>query len=291
MTKVKTNLRIAIQKKGRLTPDTVDLLKSAGLEFDAYAERLYATCENFPLEILFVRDDDIPNYVQEGTADLGIVGKNEVIEHKVKVNELLALRFGHCKLTVAVPKDSSVHKLEQLAHKKIATSYPNSTKAYFHSLGIPVEVIVINGSVELTPAIGVADAISDLSASGYSMKVNDLRPIADIYETQAVMIANNKSVRDSQKSAQIDLLLRRLNSVLVAKRYKYIMMNLPKDALDKIRDLTPGLRSPTVIPLANPDWVAVHSVIHEDVFWEVIEELKKVGAEGILVSQIENLIA
>lgn len=291
MKKVKVNLRIAIQKKGRLTPETIELLKSAGLEFDAYAERLYATCDNFPLEILFVRDDDIPNYVQEGTADLGIVGKNEVIEHKVKVNELLNLKFGSCKLTVAVPKDSSIHKLEQLAHKKIATSYPNSTKSFFHSLGVPVEIIVINGSVELTPAIGVADAITDLSASGYSLRVNELRPIADIYETQAVMIANHKSLKNHEKSVQIDLLLRRLNSVLLAKRYKYIMMNLPKESLEKIRDLTPGLRSPTVIPLANPDWVAVHSVIHEDVFWDVIEELKKVGAEGILVSQIENLIA
>lgn len=284
------NLRIAIQKNGRLTEETLDLLNTAGLEIDRYKQKLFSVCRSFPLEIIYVRDDDIPNYVQEGTADLGIIGQDLLIENKSRVEQVLPLGFGTCSLKIGVPKESAINRVEELKGTKIATSYPAATQEFFDKRSIPVETVTISGSVEIAPTIGVADAIADIASSGASMKMNDLRPIETIFDSQAVLIANPKTLLDKAKKEIIDLLLTRLKAVLAADRYKYVMMNLPISALERISDLIPGLKSPTVVPLADKDWVAVHSVIKEEIFWEVVESLKAAGAQGILVTPIEKLI-
>jgi len=284
------NLRLAIQKDGRLTEETLELLETAGLEIERYRQRLFSICRNFPLEIIYVRDDDIPNYVEEGTADLGIIGRDLIVERKTQVKEVLALGFGSCSLTIGVPKDSRIIKIEDLANAKIATSYPVATAEYFAKRNIPVEIITISGSVEIAPAIGVADAITDLTSTGSSMRLNELRPLESIFASESILIANSELKQNNKKQALLKLLLTRFKGVLAAKRYKYVMMNVPKSALENIKSLIPGLKSPTIVPLADPEWVAVHSVIEEEVFWETIESMKKVGAQGILVTPIEKLI-
>lgn len=286
----KTNLRIAIQKDGRLTENTLDLLKAAGFVFDRYDHSLISVCSNFPLEIIYVRDDDIPRYVEEGTADLGIIGENLIYETKAEVEKILPLDFGRCSLVVGVPKDSKIKKIEHLKNKKIATSFPNSTKAFFKKNKIPVEIIIISGSVEVAPIIGVADAIADLVASGISMKLNDIRQIETIFESEAVLIGNHKSLKNIEKKYSINLMMTRIKGVFSANRYKYVVMNLPSSAVPIIQALSPGLKSPSVIPLAEDGWVAVHTAIKEEVFWEIIEKMKKAGAQGILVLPIEKLI-
>lgn len=287
------NLKIVIQKEGRLTEGTLSLLHQIGLDFETYKQRqkLFSPCYNFPLEILYVRDDDIPNYVQTGVADLGIVGRNLLLEKKSSVKEILPLGFGNCTLMVAVHKDSKVQDVKDLNHARVATSYPRVAHKFFKSKGIHVRIINISGSVEITPTIGIADAIVDLVSTGSSLLLNDLRPIVPIFESQAVIIANKMSLKDQYKSANIERLINRFKGVLAAKKYKYVMMNVPEHALKDLRNLTPGLKSPTVMPLMEKGWFAVHTVLEEETFWEVIERMKKVGAQGILVSNIEKMIA
>lgn len=287
---VNNNLRLAVQKDGRLTDGTFELLNKAGFEFEKYKNQLLSLCRNFSLEIIYVRDDDIPNYVEQGSADLGIIGRDLVIELQSKVEEILPLQFGDCKLTVGVPKDSKITHLSDLKNTKIATSYPNSTREYFDKKGIAVDIVNISGSVEVAPAIGVADAIADITSSGASMRLNDLRPLETIFKSEAILISSPKVRGNKKKLELLNLMLTRFKAVLAAKQYKYVMLNLPKEALKNIRELIPGLKSPTVIPLADKDWVAVHSVIKEEIFWEVVERLKKAGAQGILVTPIEKLI-
>jgi len=285
-----SRLRLAIQKEGRLTDDTLALLRSIGLEFESFRRKLFSNCRNFPLALLHTRDDDIPEYVSAGTVDLGIVGRNLLYEEGVTVEELLPLGFGYCALVVAVPKESPITSVGQLAGAKIATSYPRSAQRFFDEQRVPVEIITISGSVEVAPLLGLSSAIVDLTATGSSLVLNDLRPIYTILESEAVLAANPAALADAGKKAQVDRLLLRIKGVLAARRYRYVMMNAPRAALDEIYRIVPGLKMPTVVPLSDPDWVAVHTAVSEDVFWEVIEALRAAGASEILVSPIEKLV-
>lgn len=284
------NLKLGVQKNGRLTEETVNFLRSCGLEFESYKQRLFSTCRNFPLEIVYVRDDDIPDYVQSGAVDLGIVGQNLINETRPIVKKLLNLRFGFCSLDLAVPKESNVQSVTDLKNKTIATSYPNSVRYFFETKKIDVNVIKISGSVEITPILGIASAIVDLVSTGSTFALNDLRVLEKLYDSEAVLLANPASVQNIKKKAIIDKLLIRFKGVLSAKNYKYVMMNTPESILPKIKKTIPGLKSPTISPLATKGWISIQSVIKEDVFWETIEKLKKLGASDILVLPVEKLI-
>jgi ATP phosphoribosyltransferase len=285
-----SRLRLAIQKEGRLTEDTLALLRSIGLEFESFRRKLFSNCRNFPLALLHTRDDDIPEYVSAGTVDLGIVGRNLLHEEGVTVEELLPLGFGYCSLVVAVPKESAITSIEHLAGARIATSYPSSAQRFFNEQSVPVEILTISGSVEVAPLLGLSSAIVDLTATGSSLVLNDLRPIHTILESEAVLAAHPAVLADARKKGQVDRLLLRIKGVLAARRYRYVMMNAPRAALEEIYQIVPGLKMPTVVPLSDPEWVAVHTAVSEDVFWEVIEALRAAGASEILVSPIEKLV-
>jgi ATP phosphoribosyltransferase len=283
------HIKLAVQKDGRLTEDTRDLLRTVGLHFESYKQQLFSICRNFPLDILYVRDDDIAEYVAEGVVDLGIVGQNLVIEAEKPVEEVLSLNYGHCSLKVAVPAESGITRIEQLSGCKIATSYPVTTSRFFAEHKIDVDVITISGSVEITPALGVSSAIVDIVSTGSSLRLNDLVAIHNVIDSQSVVIANPYSMTNSDKVAIIERLLTRFRGVMTASEYKYVMMNVPTKELEYISTIMPGLKSPTVLPTADSDWMAIHTAVREDVFWDVIEELKSLGAQGILVSSIEKM--
>ncbi len=285
-----TKIKLALQKEGRLSESSTDLLHTVGLEFDSYRQRLFAACRNFDLELLFVRDDDIPEYVADAVADLGIVGRNLVLEYDRAVEELLALGFGYCSLVVAVPNESPVERVRDLRGSKVATSYPSSARRYFERQGVDVQIIPISGSVELTPTLGVAEAIVELTATGSTLRLNDLREIDTVYTSEAVLVANTGALQDPRKRKTIDRLTVRLKAAITARSYKYIMMNAPRSALEDIERVTPGLKSPTVVDLADPDWVAVHAAVRAEMFWDVIERLRELGASEILVTPIESMI-
>lgn len=286
----KENLKIAIQKDGRLTEDSLKVLKLMGLELETYGRRLFATCRNFPVEVLFCRDDDIPGYVENGVADIGIVGNNILQEARIEANELFRPGFGYCKLAIAVPKESPIQDISELEGKRIATSFPNSVTDYFAKQNINVKVIEIAGAVEITPALGVADAIVDITATGSTMMLNDLRLLETIGETEAVIITNNQPL-PNDKQLLLDQMLTRLAGVTSAKNLKYVMMNAPEETLEELKTVAHGLNSPTVMKLARDGWLAIHAVIDEDEFWEIVPKLKKLGAEGILVLPIEKIVS
>jgi ATP phosphoribosyltransferase len=283
-------LKLAVQRNGRLTEETLRLLQSIGLEFETYGQRLLTQTRNYPLSILFGRDDDIPGYVGFGTVDLGIVGRNLIYEEGVDVVELTQLGFGFCSLVVAVLRDSPYRSLDDLKNKKVASSYPNSAKRFFAERGEHPEVITLSGSVEVAPGLGLSDAIVELTATGSTLVLNDLRQIHTILESQAVLVANPASYADPEKRANIDRLLMRIDAVRAARRYKYVMMNAPVDKLEDIKRVIPGLKAPTIVPLAIEGWVAVHTAIEEDTFWEIIERLRAAGASEILVTSLDKLL-
>lgn len=285
-----SSLKLSMQRSGRLTEETLSLLHSIGLEFENYGQRLFSRCRNFPMSILFGRDDDIPDYVGLGTTDLGIVGQNLIYEEGVEVEELATLGYGYCSLVVAVLRDSPYQTIDDIKNLRIATSYPNSARRFLSEHGGSPEIITISGSVEVAPSLDLADAIVELTATGSTLILNDLRPITTILESQAVLVANKESLKDPEKKENVDRLLMRLNAVRAARRYKYVMMNAPEDRLDEIRAVIPGLKSPTIVPLADPGWVAVHTAIEEETFWESIEALRTAGASEILVSSLEKLL-
>jgi ATP phosphoribosyltransferase len=284
------NLKIAIQKSGRLTESTIDLLKRSGLEFDAYGAKLFSTCRNFPLEILFIRDDDIPEYVQDGVCDLGIVGANIVEETEANVTVVDDLGFGRCRLSLAVPKGLGVKSVEGLNGKRIATSYPTILKQFLAKNEVEATIVPVSGSVEITPSLKIADAICDLVSTGTTLKMNGLEVLETVMETSAVLIGNKDSLLDSKRSLNIDRFLMRIRSTLMARRTKYVMMNAPETALLSIQKILPGLDSPTVVPLAEEGKIAIHAVVPEDTFWDDMERLKEAGATGILVLPIEKMI-
>ena len=282
------SIKLAIQKNGRLTESTLSLLKNAGLEFESYRQQLFSSCWNFPLNIVYLRDDDIPDYVANGAVDLGIVGENIIYEQGNEAVVRLKLGFGYCSLCVAVPKESVIDSAEGLTGKKIATSYPQSTQKYLNIKKINGEIVEINGSVEIAPALRMADAVIDLVSSGSTLALNDLRVLEKLFDSQAVLIENKRLSKEKMKLVQ--KLFTRLNGVLSAQNYKYVMMNAPESILENIKQIVPGLKSPTISCLATKGWISIQTVIKEDVFWETIEKLKQAGATGILVLPIEKLI-
>ena len=284
-------LKVAIQKDGRITEDSIGLLKHAGLDFDIRSRALFSPCRNFPLDVLAVRDDDIPEYVQDGVSDLGIVGENIVAEKRARVKVIERMGFGKCRLVICIPKGSTIKTLSQLRRKRIATSYPVTVKQFLREHSIEAEIIEISGSVEITPALDVADATCDIVSTGSTARVNGLEFLHTVMESEAVLIANADAVKSVKKKPAIDNLLVRFRSQLNARGKKYIMMNAPSKAIQNITTLIPGMKSPTIMPLASSDMVAVHSVVGEGVFWDVIDQLKRSGATDIVVLPIEKFIA
>ncbi len=285
------NLKIAIQRQGRLASDSLATLKSVGLDFDSYDGRLFSHCRNFPLDILFLRDDDIPEYVQDGVADLGLVGLNIVQEKAARVSQLDFLGFGTCTLAIAVPQDRARQTVFDLDGKRIATSYPRTLSQFLQAKGVQARIIEISGSVEITPSLDVADAICDLVSTGSTLKMNGLTAIETVLRSEAVLIGHPDSLAEPSKRSVIDRLRVRLQSHLRARRTKYVMMNAPRSSLERIRGILPGMKSPTVLPLADEGMIAVHSAVPEEVFWEVIEKLQETGASDILVLPVEKLVA
>jgi ATP phosphoribosyltransferase len=284
----KTILRIAIQKSGRLYEDSVQLLKECGIDLRNVKDRLKTVSENFPIEVFFLRDDDIPEYVEDGVADIGIVGQNVLLEKGRKVDTIEMLGFGKCRLSVAVPKAMDYSGVQSLQGKRIATSYPQLVKKFLQSNNVQASIHEISGSVEIAPEIGLADVVADLVSSGGTLFMNGLKEVEVILDSQAVLVANSKI--DADKKDILNKLLFRMRSVRKAKKSKYVLMNVPNENLDQVIALLPGMRSPTVLPLAESGWSSVHSVLSEDEFWDRIEKLRGAGAEGILVVPIEKLI-
>jgi ATP phosphoribosyltransferase len=281
-------LTLAIQKSGRLHEDSMRLLKECGIDMSNGVNKLKADASNFPLELYFLRDDDIPQYVEDNVADIGFVGENVVQEKKKQVISCEPLGFGKCRLSIAVKKGDPFHSLSDLAGKKIATSYPVILGDYLKKEGVSAEIHSISGSVEIAPGIGLADAICDLVSSGSTLFMNGLREATTILQSQAVLIKN--AGLSAEKEAILEKLLFRIRSVKKARNHKYILLNAPNDRLEAIISLLPGMKSPTVLPLAQPGWSSVHSVLNENDFWNIIEQLRDAGAQGILVVPIEKMI-
>src|SRR6476620_7912474 len=281
-------LKLAVQKGGRLHEESIQLLKDCGISIKNGYNQLKSTADNFPLEVYFLRDDDIPQYVEDAVAHIGIVGENVLIEKKKQVDTVEPLGFGKCRLSFAVPKGETYTNSTYLQGKKIATSYPFITQQFLKEKGLQAEIHEISGSVELAPSIGLADVVCDLVSSGSTLFMNGLKEVETILKSQAVLI-KNKGLGSEQQQL-LDKLLFRIRSVRKAKNNKYILLNAPNEALPKIFELLPGMKSPTVLPLAETGWSSVHSVLAEDEFWEKIEKLKQAGAQGILVVPIEKMI-
>ncbi len=284
----KTVLKIAIQKSGRLYDDSIKLLKECGIEIKNGVGRLKAEAENFPLEVFFLRDDDIPQYVEDKVADLGIVGENVLYEKEKQIQIVEKLGFSKCRLSIAVRRGEEYTGAAFLQGKSIATSYPVLVKKYLNENLIDANIHEISGSVEIAPGIGLADCIVDLVSSGSTLFMNGLKETEVILKSEAVLVRNNNL--DEEKLKLLDKLLFRMRSVKKAKNNKYILLNAPNYNLEKIIGLLPGMKSPTVLPLAEEGWSSVHSVLNENDFWEIIEQLKDAGAQGILVVPIEKMI-
>ena len=285
---MKNRLKIAIQTKGRLNEDSMKLIQETGINLDLGKRTLIASSKNFPMDALFLRDDDIPQTVADGVADIGVVGENEMVEKNENVVIAKRLGFSKCRLSLAIPKSSEYNGLEYFNGKKIATSYPFILKKFLGEKNITAEIHVINGSVEIAPGIGLADAIFDIVSSGSTLVSNRLKEVEVVMKSEAVLIANPNL--SEEKKEILDELIFRLESVQRAEGKKYILLNAPNEKVQEIAALLPGMKSPTIVPLAQEGWSSMHSVIEEDDFWEVIGKLKKAGAEGILVVPIEKMI-
>ena len=279
-------LKIAIQKSGRLNEKSVEILKNCGLSFENYKSSLISTVTNFPLEILFLRDDDIPEYVQDGIADLGIVGENVIVETGANVSYLQKLGFGKCSLKIAVKNDSDINSVAQLNGKVIATSYPVILEKFLKANQVEAQIRNISGSVEIGPGLGLSDAIFDIVSTGGTLKNNGLRPFTSVMDSQAALVCTP----GLEFNTEVLELVQRIQSVLRARTTKYVVLNVEKKNLKAVVELLPGVKSPTVVPLFEEDWVAVHSVIDEQDFWVKINSLKAAGAQGIVVMPIEKII-
>lgn len=281
-------LRIAIQKSGRLSETSLELLKECGISVTNGKGALIVPATNFPIDLLYLRDDDIPQYVEDGTADLGFVGENVVAETGAKVDIVKRLDFGRCRLSLAIPKNAQYTGIQYFSDKKIATSYPKILNDFLAEKGISADVHLISGSVEIAPAIGLADAICDIVSSGSTLLSNGLKEVEVIMRSEAVMIGHKGLNTEGGKI--LDKLMFRLNAVMTAKTNKYVVLNAPNESVENICRVLPGMKSPTVVPLATQGWSALHSVLSEDQFWDVIDDLKAAGAQGILVVPIEKMI-
>jgi ATP phosphoribosyltransferase len=281
-------LQIAVQKSGRLLDDSLALLKECGLKIPSPQGQLKASVDNYPLDILFLRNSDIPQYVQDGVADIAIIGENLLVEDDSDVVNVMSLGFSKCRVSLAAPKASGIKSVKDFEGKKIATSYPTTLRKYLTEKGVNASIHTISGSVEIAPTIGLADGICDIVSTGNTLFMNGLEEVEKILFSQAVLIAN-KSL-DAEAQALLDKLVFRIKSVLEAKNTKYVLLNAPENRLEEIIQILPGVKSPTVMPLAEKGWLSVHSVITEDQFWQNIDALKAAGAEGILIVPIEKMV-
>lgn len=282
------NLKIAIQSKGRLSEKSLALFRECGIRFENGKGNLKMVATNFPLEVLLLRDDDIPEYVEAGVADLGIVGQNVVWEKTENVKEVRKLGFGKCRLSFAVDKNLDYSSIENLKNLQVATSYPNIVRKYLQGKNVQAKIHKISGSVEIAPGIGLANAVCDIVSTGSTLSLNGLKEVETILKSEAVLIVSPEL--PGEKQVLLDKLTFRLNAVQKAKNNKYILLNAPNDKTTEIIEILPGMKSPTVVPLADDGWSSVHSVINENDFWEIIEKLKDAGAQGILVMPIEKMI-
>lgn len=281
-------LRIAIQSKGRLYEDSTDMLREVGIELDDSKRKYLAKSGNFPVEMLYLRDDDIPGVVANGSANLGIVGYNEVAEKGYDVEIVEKLGFGGCRLSLAIPKADEYTGPEYFEGKKIATSYPNILRKYLSSKGVNATIEVITGSVEVTPAAGIADAIFDIVSSGSTLVANNLKEVEVVLQSEAVLISNGKLTEQEQEI--LSEILFRLESARISRGKKYILMNIPQSALAQAVKILPAMRSPTVLPLAEDGWCSLHSVVDKKELWDKVRQLKAIGAEGILVLNVDKII-
>lgn len=282
-------LRIAIQKSGRLQEDSLKLLKEAGLQFSNGKDQLKTQVKNLPIELLFLRDDDIPQYVEDRVADIGIVGENVFIEKQKKIDLIKRLDFAKCRLSIAIPRNENYESPQWLQGKNIATSYSHIVTEFLKKKGVSAGIHEISGSVEIAPGIGLADAICDIVSTGSTLLSNGLKEVEVVLQSEAVLVA--KTPLPEEKQQVLDQLLFRIDAVQTAKNNKYILLNCPNDAIEKITSVIPGMKSPTIMPLGRPGWSSLHSVVNENDFWTKIGLLKALGAEGILVIPIEKMIA
>lgn len=281
-------IKIAIQKSGRLSENSIELLKECGIKVTNGDRKLKTVASNFPMEVLFLRDDDIPQYVEQGVADIGILGENEVWEQDKNVQIVEQLGFGGCRLSLAIPKDDDYNGVDYFNNKRIATSYPKILSKFFDTKGIKVDIEALGGSVEIATSIGLADGIFDIVSTGSTLIMNGLKEVETVVRSQAVLISN-KNLSPIKKQL-LDEMLFRIKAYKNGKGKKYVLLNAPNEVIPDIVRILPGMRSPSILPLADEGWSSVHSVINDDDFWEIIDELKRHGAEGILVIPIEKMI-
>ena len=283
------SLRIGIEKSGRLTEKTIKLLEDIGLKFDNYKSSLMVKCLNMDIELLLIRDDDIPEYVQDGVCDLGFVGANVTQERRANVSVIRDLEYGMCRLSLAAPKNGSIKHAKDFDGKRIATSYPNLTKDFFDKLGLSVKIVEISGAVEIAPTLNVSDAICDLVSTGSTLRANGLVELDPIFYSQTQLIQTNKPI-SATKQDLINRILLRIQGRQLAEKSRYIMMNAPSSSVEEIKVILPSAKSPTILSLADPDMVAIHSVVPINQFWEIMERLKSVGACDMVVLPIESMV-
>ena len=285
---MKKKLHIAVQKSGRLHDESLKLLNDCGISIDNGKDQLKAVARNFPMEIFYLRNGDIPQYLRDGVVDIAIIGENLLIEKGNDISIKEKLGFSKCRVSIAIPKDDAYKGIESLTGKKIATSYPNTVEGFLAEKGIDAELHIINGSVEIAPNIGLSDAVCDIVSSGSTLFKNNLKEVEVLFKSEAVLAAS--STLDTEKNDILKKLQFRIQSVLKGRQSKYILMNVPNESIDKISSILPVLKSPTVLPLAEPGWSSLHSVVNEGKFWEVIDELKAAGAQDILVCPVEKMV-
>ena len=281
-------INLAIQKSGRLNKESISLLEKAGIKFDNFKDQLKVDCQNFPLNIYFLRNSDIPRYLSDGVVDIAIIGQNLIQESELNIDEIMNLNFSRCRVSIAIPLNMKYSGLKDLNNLKIATSYPNTLKKFLSNNNLNCEIHKINGSVEISPNIGLSDAVCDIVSTGNTLYKNNLKEVLTIFDSQAVLCKSNNF--DLTKKEILDKLIFRINSVLRAKQSKYILMNVPNDKIKMVSSLLPVLKSPTVLPLEMEGWSSLHTVIDDDKFWESIDSIKEAGAEGILVCPIEKMV-
>ena len=281
-------INLAIQKSGRLNKESISLLEKAGIKFDNFKDQLKVDCQNFPLNIYFLRNSDIPRYLSDGVVDIAIIGQNLIQESELNIDEIMNLNFSRCRVSIAIPLNMKYSGLKDLNNLKIATSYPNTLKKFLSKNNLNCEIHKINGSVEISPNIGLSDAVCDIVSTGNTLYKNNLKEVLTIFDSQAVLCNSNNF--DLTKKEILDKLIFRINSVLRAKQSKYILMNVPNDKIKTVSSLLPVLKSPTVLPLEMEGWSSLHTVIDDDKFWESIDSIKEAGAEDILVCPIEKMV-
>ncbi|WP_420322494.1 ATP phosphoribosyltransferase [Flagellimonas sp.] len=283
-----TKIRIAVQKSGRLNEDSLKILKDCGISIDNGKDQLKATARNFPLEVFYLRNGDIPQYLRDGVVDIAIIGENVLVEKGNDISIVERLNFSKCRVSLAIPKSVKYSSVKDFEGKRIATSYPNTVNQYLKSKGVTADLHIINGSVEIAPNIGLADGVCDIVSSGSTLFKNNLKEVEVMLKSEAVLAVSAEISPESKEI--LEKLQFRIKSVLQARQNKYVLLNAPNEKLEEIVSILPGMRSPTVLPLAEEGWSSVHTVINRDTFWEVIDELKQAGAEGILVCPIEKMV-